>query len=141
MFLLMGVDGMPFAVTEIVRVRASRDPDARPATQTTTHQRFQQIGMGGIVAGSEAGILPEFGLHLLKALLAHNHGNLAHLNPVGRRRRNGTLTMPGRRHRGTTLPGHGAVFAIGIQRAGVGGIGQQLSQRGRMPGFPESRAS
>src|SRR5947209_5123023 len=118
-FFLMGVDGMPFAVTEIVRVRTSRDPDARSATQTTTHQRFQQIGMGSMVAGSEAGILPEFGLHLLKTLLAHHHGNLAHLNPVGWRRGNGTLPMPGRLQRGTTLPGNSDVFTIGIQGTGV----------------------
>ncbi len=139
-FFLMRVDGMPFAMTEVVRVCASRDPNTCSSTQTTTHERFQQIGMGSIVAGSEAGILPEFGLHLLKALLAHNHGNLAHLNPVGCRCRNGTFTMPGRLQRGATLPGHGNVFAIGIQRAGVGRIGQQLPQRRRMPGFPTSRS-
>lgn len=81
-FFLMRMDGMPFAVTEVVRVWTSCDPNTCSSTQAATHERFQQVGMGGIVAGSEASILPEFGLHLLKALLAHNHGNLAHLNRI-----------------------------------------------------------
>jgi hypothetical protein len=75
-FFLMAVDGMPFAMTEIVRVRASRDPNARPSTQTDTPEGFQQVGMGGIVAGSSAGILSQLGLDLLEALLAHDPGNL-----------------------------------------------------------------
>ncbi len=49
-FFLMGVDGMPFAVAEIIRMRPARDPNTGSSTEATTHEGFQQIGVGGIVA-------------------------------------------------------------------------------------------
>src|SRR5258708_34119623 len=79
-FFLMRVDGMPFAMTEVVRVCASRDPNTCSSTQTTTDERFQQIGMGSIVPGSEAAILPERRLHLAKPLLALHHWTQVHTN-------------------------------------------------------------
>jgi hypothetical protein len=78
-------------------------------------------------------------VHLLEALLTHNHGDLTHFNPIDWRSGNRTLAMPDRLQRGTALPGHGHTLAIGIQRAGVGGIGQKLSERGSLTaGYPEA---
>jgi hypothetical protein len=118
--------------------RASR---ARQPAASATDHGAQQIVVGGIVAAGEALVVGELGVHVRKDLGADHSGDGGHEHPLlGWAPDTGDAAGAGWVPRGMALAGGTRGVPTGIDRAGVGGVAQELAQRVCPPAAACARA-